>query len=121
MANHEIYTLLPEHEETHKALLNWASWCRVHYQQQRCRSLESRYKSPPQWHPPEPINHLDILLAHRIEDLVTSAPKQYGKHLKFWYIVKLSPFIIKKRLHIKDVDQHLHYSREYIKKHLTGM
>mgnify|MGYP001558516551 CR=1 FL=1 len=115
-------TIRPEHAEIHKSLQNSANWCRVGTVQRRTPSLEGRYRPPPCWHQPEPPNSPDINHAHRVEELIVSAPHDYGTHLRLWYIRRWPMKAAAKKLKIAypQIEPHLAAAREYIKIALTN-
>jgi hypothetical protein len=114
--------IIPEHEEIHSILLNWARWCKTGNHPQRCKSLEGNYRPPPMYHEPVPSNPPDVLQAIKVEILISRAPSQYGKHLICWYIKRLPPQAIKKKLSKKadEVDHHLYMARAWLKRVLTS-
>jgi hypothetical protein len=58
-------------------LFNWANWARVaKFSPSSCKSLESRYKSPQAWNPPEPRTIIDILDAIKVEKAIVSLPRR---------------------------------------------
>lgn len=118
MENYQIVN--PEHTDVHDSLLKWASWARVRHHPATCRSLEGNYKPPPMYAPQPPKFMHDHKLAHRIEDLIVSAPRQLGQHLVYFYLKKYPPEAVKKRLKLSRsrMVQHLGEAREYIRLHL---
>lgn len=119
----ESYRLIrPSHEQIHTSLLNWVNWVRVKWHPQSVKSLEGRYRPPPCWHPHEPSNPPDLNLAHKIEDLIVSAPNHYGEHLRLWYVRRAPAEIAERKLHMKlmQLEPHIAASREYMLIHLTA-
>ncbi len=119
----ESYRIIrPEHESIHETLLNWARWCKVNtHPHRRTPSLEGRYRPPPMWEEPILSKPPDLKLAYSIERLIVVSPHDYGKHIRFWYIRRLSLSMAAKKLHITPLklESHLAASREFIKNHLT--
>lgn len=110
------------HESIHIILLNWARWCKTTKHPQRCRSLEGRYRPPPMYHEPVPSNPPDVNQAIKVERLIVTAPHQYGKHLVCYYIKRLPPQAVRKKLGIplSAIDDHLTRSRDWLNKRLTA-
>jgi len=114
------YHLIPEsHFNVHEALLNWVKWLSTSPPQRRTPSLEGNYRPPPMYEPPSPRLVLDHKQAQAIEELVVSAPHKYGKHITMWYIKRLNPIAVKRKLSITNLDSHIYDAREYIRTRLT--
>ena len=113
-------TIRPDHNDVHAILQNWVRAIQVRKHFSRCRSIEGRYRPPPMYHEPAPSNPPDLIQADQIELLIREAPHDYGKHLRFWYIRRLSPEMACKKLHIGIglLEPHLACARGYIKNHL---
>lgn len=110
----------PEHATVHERLIEWARWGRTHWRPHTCRSLEGNYRPPPAWEAPTPRFMPHLKQIYEIEYLIVNAPKGYGIHLIAWYVKKLPPTAIKKKLKIRPdmIVSHLFDSREYIKRML---
>ena len=118
----ESYRIIsPEHTDVHESLLKWASWARVRHHPATCRSLEGSYRPPPMFEEPAPVFTPDHKLVYREEDLIVSAPNQFGHHLIYYYLKRFPPEAVKKRLKLSRsrMVQHLGEAREYIKRHVT--
>jgi hypothetical protein len=119
MENYRIVS--PEHTEIHESLLRWAAWARVKHHPATCRSLEGNYKPPPMYAEPAPRFTPDHKLVHLMERLIVAAPRNLGQHLIYYYLKRLAPDVVGKKLKLRRdrIVPHLVEAREYIRNHLT--
>jgi len=73
--------------EFEAAMSNWARWAQsTQPSGDRCRSLESGYRSPQTWHAEEPHIEVDVLDAERIEYAVVSLPPNIRHLIVYAYL-----------------------------------
>lgn len=86
-------------------IAHWRRWCRrsetpsVH-----ARSIETRYRTPQIWHPPEPHQAIDLRIAWRLEDAWRSLPEPYRIAIRYQDCLQLpEPLLrrwIRRDLHV---------------------
>jgi hypothetical protein len=82
-------------EELERLLENWGKWCRELYEQGHCASVESRYRSPQQWHdlgapqsPPRPVDRDAALAVNRAWGVM---PQPWKSIVRDWYVRRANP------------------------------
>lgn len=86
----DLHRILPEHEEVHQRLTNWARWVKPGHGR-HVTPIGRLYRSNwRQWHVPELNPTVDELDAQRVEKIVVGLPR-YHKGAVVWWYVKRTP------------------------------
>jgi len=76
-------------------LINWSHWAKSRpFYPASCKSLESRYRPPPCWHPPEFKAEIDILDAYKVEKGIVRLPRRNMSIIIYAYITPNRDFDI---------------------------
>ena len=91
--------------EIESEMINWERWAKGRTTfRDRCRSLESRYKSTEVWTGSTVSVQIDILEAVEIERIIsTYLPPKYRKAIKEWHIQRMPIQMMRRRLNDRDI------------------
>lgn len=82
-------------EELERQLENWGKWCRELYEPGHCASIESRYRSPQQWHdlgaPQAPARPVDRDAALNVNRAWGAMPQPWKAVVRDWYVHRANP------------------------------
>ena len=99
---------------------NWLRWVRDHTKSPvKCRSLESRWKSPQVWQGLKPRGEIDLFEALAVEKIVCQLPKKHKAAIKAWHVQKMPPHIMRRKIGTHDIRQLMHQAWHIIRNRLT--
>ena len=86
-------------------LENWRRWAtgRTNSSRNRCKSLESRYKSTDVWEGKQVTIEINILEAVEVEKIISGLPVKNKAAIKAYYIQRLPTHIMRRRLGERDI------------------
>lgn len=88
----------PEHNQTHKRLLNWGAWCNDGSGRSvspMFRGYKSKWR---QWHEPEMREVVDGIDAQRIQKLMIRLPIDHRRCIAWYYTSNKSPAVARREL-----------------------
>jgi hypothetical protein len=115
----------PDLQDTHYALEIWGAWNRSSQKQVgTCGSLENRYRPEDEAGKPKVLHpRLNQDTAEKVQMAILKLTKQHRFVLQYWYVHKLNPYFIKRKLGIQNLNSvysQLNAARYSIKSFMSG-
>lgn len=101
---------------------NWLRWAKDHAKSPaKCRSLESRWKSPQVWQGMQPRSEVDLFEAIAVEKIICQLPAKHKSAIRCWHILHMPPHIMRRKLGERDIRQLMNQSWQMIYNNLQKL